>query len=404
MNNKLLRSLLALLLGAALAGCGDTTKDSTATDSDNQLTEDESDDSGDGNADSAADDTASENVEENEDDDETSDGNGDDDSDDADDADSAEVEICEELTTDLSRVPTKVMILEDKSLSMDDNNKWTLALEAINGMATAYDNDIQFGLDLFARASDTSDNNTGRPDRNNNNASCAVGESVIHDVALGNADLIVDALSNASPSDATPLLLAMRNYTDPAYAPLFLGGDGNRYLVVLSDGQDTCGTDGVFSMQGGATAAELAAVTAQLAENGIKTIVIGFGQGVDPDQLNAIAAAGGTSFTEYLQASDGEELKAALSTIAEKVVVSCEFEMGTFDSSDVNMNLVMVSFDGTQVPRDDNCAGETGWTWKDDSQTVIQFCTYACGILESEAVEEIQVKLACSEDDIIQVE
>ena len=317
-------------------------------------------------------------------------------------ADSDEMTVCERLSTSITRVATKVMLLEDKSLSMDDNNKWTLATSAINGMVTAYESEIQFGLDLFARGTTTTNTQTGgRPGRNNGvSTSCAVGESVIHDVALDNGTVIVNELQNWGPADATPLYLAMENYVDASYAPEFSGGDGNRFLVVISDGKDTCGTEGIFDQQNGASAADLSAVTEELATMGIHTIVIGFGDGVDPNQLNAIAGVGGTSFTQYLQASNGDDLNAALSDIAEKVVVSCEFEVGTFDSSTVNINQVMVSFDGAQIPRDDDCAGNQGWSWKDDAHTIIEFCEAACNQIESESVNEIAVELACSENEV----
>lgn len=301
---------------------------------------------------------------------------------------------CETLSTDVSRVATKVMLLEDKSYSMSENSKWELAIDAIDEMVSAYENDIRFGLDLFSRGTVT---DTNSPEM------CIVGDSVLRDVALGSGAEIMSELSGWVPSAATPLYLGMQNFIDSSYAPGFMEGGGS-YLVIISDGKDTCGTDGVFDQSDGATPAELAALTSQLRNSGIRTIVIGFGRGAEPDELNAIAGAGGTSFTEYLQADDGEELRSVLSQIAEKVVVSCEFHVGTFTSSDVNYNQVAVTFDGKQIPRDNGCQSGIGWTWATEAHTAIEFCTQACNILEAGDVSEVKVELACSENDVISVE
>ena len=297
---------------------------------------------------------------------------------------------CETLSTDLERMATRVMLLEDKSYSMAENNKWALSLGAINEMVSNYQTDIAFGLDLFSRAT------------SNDGEMCAVGSSVVHDVALNNGATINQELGGWQPSAATPLLLAMLNYTDASYAPIFLDGTGGSYLVIISDGMDTCSSDGVFRQDQGASAEELAAVTTNLRNLfGIRTIVIGFGEGVDPAQLNAIAQAGGTRFTSYLQAGNGDELTSALSQIAETVVVSCQFQVGTFSNPDIDFGRVVVTMDGAQVRRDDGCKSGEGWTWTSNAHTAIEFCANTCQQIESGNVGGIKVELACSDDDIL---
>jgi hypothetical protein len=173
------------------------------------------------------------------------------------------------------------------------------------------------------------------------------------------------------------------------------------YLVVVSDGADNCDAPGV---RGGYDPDEFAALGARLyADMGIMTIVIGFGGEAEPDQLNAIAANGGTEFTEFFDAEDGDALRAALDTIGESVHVSCTFEIGSFDPSEVNLNLVNVYFDDAPVPRDEGCAAGQGWTWTDDSRTTLEFCEDACTALESGDVTNIAVEIMCSEDQVIVV-
>ena len=295
---------------------------------------------------------------------------------------------CETLSSDLSRVATRVMLLQDISSSMSEQvgangqSKWELAQTAIEGMVNAYDSDIEFGLDLFPRG-----------------GSCNVGSSVILDVAPDNASAINNELAETNLSQTTPLLRAMVNYTQAAYAPGFLDGGGGSYLVIISDGADSCGANGQF--QQGASAAELQAVTANLRNLfGIRTIVIGFGQGVEPAQLNAIAQAGGTSFNTYLKADDGEQLSNALSQIAEKVVASCVFQVGTFENPDVNFDWVVVSLDGKKLGYDPGCEKGKGWTWTSDAHSSIEFCAEKCADIEDGNISSIKVELACSADDV----
>ncbi|MBN2802393.1 MAG: hypothetical protein JXR91_04800 [Deltaproteobacteria bacterium] len=299
----------------------------------------------------------------------------------------SDFQVCATATTDMTRIATRVMLLEDKSKSMEKSDKWNLAMAAIEGMVTEFDNDIAFGLDLLPAAG---------------NEMCGINSNVVEDVAVGNADTILGTLEQTGPENATPLYLNMSSYLNSDYAPIFLDGKGESYLVIISDGMDTCGAEGVFEQNGYAsTSADLEAVTTQLlTDYGIKTIVIGFGDGADPDQLDAIAAAGGTAWDKYIPAGDGDALSTALKDIAQTVVVSCKFEIGTFDAEDVNLDLVNVLFDGTPVPRDDDCAQNTGWSWIDDSRTAIQFCDKACATLEKETVNSIDVQIACSSDDV----
>jgi hypothetical protein len=219
---------------------------------------------------------------------------------------------------------------------------------------------------------------------------------------LNNGDALLNILENTTPSDATPLLLAMQNYMDRDYAPLFMESGAPSYLLIISDGKDTCGSNGVFMGENlGASASELADAAKRLnSELGIRTIVVGFGDGADPTQLNAIAAAGGTQFNAYIPAEDGDELNAALQTIAASVVVSCQFQTGTFDESKVNLDKVVITLDDDAIPRDDNCKKDTGWTWASPERNAVRFCEKACNTLESADIETIKMYLACPDGDI----
>jgi hypothetical protein len=256
-------------------------------------------------------------------------------------------------------------------------------------MVTEFENRIEFGLDIFAASSEL--------------LNCTVGIEVLLDVALQNAENINHTIASSDVGGATPLYLGIQNYTDPAYAPLFSRVSGEKYLVILSDGGDTCGTGGTSILDLlGATPTLMTELTKQLLnEQDIRTIVIGFGDGVEARQLNAIAASGGTPYTEYLIASNGDELTSVLQEIAQNVAIGCEYDIGEQDPDEVNLDFANFYFDGVPVPRDDDCEVGTGWSWTDSARRAIRFCGSACTRLKSGGVTDISGEIACSIHEVI---
>jgi hypothetical protein len=360
-----------------------STETDTAIPTDTGLRDAGTDTSGDDDTDSATDTTGGEDTNEGT---ETSEG--------WETGDIMDADVCVEIELDVKRLPARVMLLEDQSGSMshvlpDGSSKWSVAVGALSNLVTAYDGAIQFGLDLFTTiyADDF----------------CAVGTEAVLDVAPKNGSEIVNILkNNARPDWATPLFLAMRNFTDPLYAPIFLDGSGESYLVIVSDGKDTCGEDGIFDESNAVTAEELSALAEEIvAEMNLQIYVIGFGAEIDPVQLNAIAAAGGTDRSTYYDAADAEELDRVLHEIGETVAVTCTFEIGEYDEDEVDLDYVNIKFDDKNIPRDDGCAANTGWTWVDDTRTAVRFCEKACDALTGTAVEDVTLSIACAPDDVV---
>jgi hypothetical protein len=218
--------------------------------------------------------------------------------------------------------------------------------------------------------------------------------------------MIIDFLEEYVPIGNTPLYCAMDQHTKPLYVEDFPAEQGDSYLIVVSDGMDTCGSLPLLGNEchngwvwdvGDWTVFpdHLTSKTEELLELGIKTIAIGFGEEADPEQLNAIAAAGGTSFTEYIQADDDAELNAALDSIASEVVVNCIYDIELPEEESVDPEEVNFYFDGEVVPYDEDCGVGIGWTWVDPpDNTQVEFCEGACEQLQSE-VEIISAKWGC---------
>ena len=73
---------------------------------------------------------------------------------------------------------------------------------------------------------------------------------------------------------------------------------------------------------------------------------------------DAIAAAGGTEFTEFQKAENADELTEVLDTIA-WIVIGCEYDLGEYDRQEVDLNNVSFLFSGEKVDGkveyDENC-------------------------------------------------
>ncbi len=302
-----------------------------------------------------------------------------------DDIDSANV--CDLVEQGVGKTTGKVMLLQDISSSMSEElgngqSKWEVARQALTNMVNEYNAEVEFGLDLFPVAEE-----------------CIVGTSAAIDTAPNNAQTVAGELAATELSRTTPLYLAMSNFLDQAYAPNLTEQGADSYLVVISDGQDSCGKDGQF--QGNVSPQDLASVTnSLLSELGIKTFVIGFGSGVDPQQLNAIAEAGGTQYDTYFDAQDEDALNTALDSIGQAVVVSCLYQIGDVDPT-ADLDLTNIYFDGNGLLRGNSCDGDADWAWGNDEKTQIEFCPAACSMLESGEVEELKVLIMCTEDDVI---
>jgi hypothetical protein len=369
-GGKTMKNYIVLLFGvvfflALIAGCGDGSGgvgQGSDSDSDGDDDNDNDDDSDD-------------------------DDNNDDDDDNDDDDSDTEDDVCSEWDIDISLVPVRIMILQDVSMSMEDDNKWTQAKAALTFMVNTFNDVIEFGFDRFADPG---------------NDRCDVSLPVICDCLPNNAQNIVNYINNISPSNATPLYLGMQNFVDANYAPIFSSPDVASYMVVISDGADTCGLDGQFSQNGGATAQQLADITSQvLNQNQIMTFVIGFGAGADPAQLNAIAAAGGTGLNQYIDAQNEQELQDALTNIGASVA-SCVYEIEPQDETEVNMDEVNFFFDGELVGYDEDCALGVGWTWVDEEKTAVEFCDEACQQLKDGEVSNISAEFGCPTEPAVE--
>ncbi|MCK9463403.1 MAG: VWA domain-containing protein [Proteobacteria bacterium] len=289
------------------------------------------------------------------------------------DADTESDSFCDELNIPIYNDPARVMLLMDHSSSMAGGN-WDIARNAVYDLLTTFaPTSLEFGLDTF-------------PDPTTNG--CYVAAPVVVDCGPETEGDIQSSLEGIGTVSMTPLRDALNNFIDPDYAPGCCSTEYNKYIILLADGEDSCG--GLVS--------DLIDVTTTLVSLGIRVIVIGFNVNMSVEQLNAIASNGGTTFTTYLNANDADSLTAAFNTIGTSII-SCVFTIGEPDAS-ANPNLVNFYFDDALVYMDEDCSSGSGWRWANDDHTQVEFCPDSCDLLGSGAVDEITATFGC--DTIIE--
>ena len=208
--------------------------------------------------------------------------------------------------------PSRVLVLLDKSSSMTADiggmTKWDAAQEALDRIATTYNDSIEIGLSIF-------------PDPNQ----CSPGHTVVAP-SLGTHDAIMAALGTPPPESG--------NWTPMAQSIEAAGGDASmadatrrRFVLLITDGWQWC-----YPYDASTRFAPAFAV-AGLAQAGIQTYVVGFGGEVDPLTLGRAAMAGGTALAGcdpnqsdpaaqnlcYYQAESPASLLAALMSIARQI-------------------------------------------------------------------------------------
>jgi hypothetical protein len=305
-----------------------------------------------------------------------------------------DTDVCDELDFDIELAPVNLMILQDMSFSMSDPEvasptNWTYAVPALNTILTDWaGSQIVFGFDIFPDGS--AGPFTG----------CRVDDPVLIDCAADTETAIMDYINDSGndPNGAsTPLYCAMADFIEAGYAPLFNDASANRYLLVVTDGEDFCGEGccSGFGAECTATPDEFAALATGIVAAGIKIVVIGFGSGVMPDELNAIAGSGGMEapFDQYLIATDTTSLESALTEIA-NAVITCVYNIGSPDAS-ADPNDVNFYFDDVVVGYDEGCALGAGWTWANEEHTQVEFCAAACAELQGGLVETISATWGC---------
>jgi hypothetical protein len=170
--------------------------------------------------------------------------------------------------------------------------------------------------------------------------------------------------------------------------PAFSDPTRPSYVMLITDGaQAGC------NAAGGNAGTQ--SIIAGMLTSGVKTFVIGFGTGVNANQLNNFADAGGVPKNDpanpsqhYYQANDAASLKAVFDTIAGSIL-GCTF---TLSSQPPDPNEVFVFFDNVKLPRDPTHTA--GWDY-DPLTNQITFYGVDCDKLKAQQVQDVDVVFGC---------
>ena len=268
-------------------------------------------------------------------------------------------------------VPPNMLIVLDRSGSMNDRitggTKWEVALQAISDLIAARTDDIRFGLALYP----------GENQSCSMGMRCGPGNVFIDPPAMPPDQLDTFLMGANTCSFGTPTAEMLRSLV--GYAGL---ADTTRPNVILliTDGQSTC-DDPV---------PEVAALFAQ--DPPVRTFVVGFGDGVDPTELNDMAVAGNTMRTggppHYYEAGDPATLAAAFADIAGSIL-SCTY---TLSEPPADITQLYVYVDRMEVPRD--TSGTDGWDYDGMTQQ-ITFYGPTCDALRDGTSSELAIVYGC---------
>ena len=187
-----------------------------------------------------------------------------------------------------------VMFLVDRSTSMHPH--WDSVAASIESVVNMHPG-VRFGLSAFPASEDFF-------------GACSTGDDWPHvGIQSDSNTVLADWFSNNGVSGSTPLVNAMEWMSENSAS--IWGGEEVGSLIVLSDGQDKCDCsrwDDDDVRRSECAADDLAEATQLLQQQNVNTYVIGYNYSGNTLELDAIAANGGTAFSEPVFAGNESQL------------------------------------------------------------------------------------------------
>jgi hypothetical protein len=310
---------------------------------------------------------------------------------------------CGEFPFNVSSEPADLMLVVDRSLSMEDDipgggTKWEAMLAAVDGVTHALETSIHFGLASYAAEGGDL---------------CAPGD-VILDPAPNNADAIVNRLTRDGTGGATPTAASLENVGDYFQVPRAGHEDHSPAILLATDGAPNCndaldgssctcttgggggGGDcggGQFCLDDMHTYSVIEAIAG--GDPSVPVYVIGLpGTEAYADVLSEMARRGATARAgdpAYYAAGDRAALETALTEIASGFV-GCVFSM---DVAPANPRQVRILLDGMEVMHTDDRS--EGWAYTNPENTVFELFGTPCDVLTDGNPHTVTAEYACVE-------
>ena len=284
----------------------------------------------------------------------------------------------------------RVMIVLDKSESMETTGLWSQAVDAVTGITSALQDRIEFGLATFPDYVPSG----GEVDLPEQFRACSSG-SIKVDMSLGTASAIAAELATTNVDGNTPTAATLR-----AVRLGIIGADFPSQVVVLvTDGAPNCSA--MPSRASRCTSTDIVcedfhrldtlAVDAvrELAAAGALVYVVGFRTSEYSDILDAMAVAGATGRSTHILADDGADLREALTGIASSVL-PCTYEL---EAIPADLSYVKVVLD--DVPLDhESIAPNRGWRLQ--GEKTVELVGEACAtVQDATRPHEVTITVEC---------
>ncbi|MET0390296.1 MAG: vWA domain-containing protein [Polyangiales bacterium] len=265
-----------------------------------------------------------------------------------------------------------MMIVLDRSGSMDRGGRWLPSVAAVRKITAQLQDRIRFGLMLFPGNETTTimtnGTNGGFQVSFTSGDLCTVGTIAVP-IAEMNAAAIGMTLDVTFPDGGTPTSESLMQLVS-SFATTQVGPDMKphpKYVLLVTDGAPTCPTAMGNGDQPNQPDVDLTnkAVDALTASD-VKTFVVGYDTATPGNEplaqvLDGFAQRGGTGDQKHRPVEDEASLTAVLESITASIA-SCSFKL---DKAPERADFVLVTLDGKQLNLDD----ANGWRLVDD-QTV----------------------------------
>jgi hypothetical protein len=295
---------------------------------------------------------------------------------------------CGQTSVSVMPVPPDILIVQDKSLSMNMDSsgknctaagcsKWSQVSAAMDTVVMATQGSVNWGLIFFG--SDTM---------------CGVNTTPSVPIAANNYTPISQAYVNNQPSSYTPTESAV----NAAAAYMKTVPDQNpKYLLLATDGIPNCKPGDQIVTDDDSPGATTAVMNAAAA--GFPTFVVGIGNTMGDATLNMFATAGGEPKTGsvdgnlFYEVNSTADLVAALTKIVGQAT-SCSFPLTgvSGDLEKVAVSAKDAAGNTIEIMQDDT----NGWSYTDSTKTAIILNGDACKNLKSVTYTGFQFIYTCS--------
>jgi len=308
---------------------------------------------------------------------------------------------CATASEEATLVPVNMIIMFDRSGSMDQNNKWPNATAAL----TAFFEDpgtagLRIALRFFPHDTPTSGCN------NDDCSIAACGDPLVALGAVtadsapadGQEQALVSAVEGQSTGSGqgTPMYAALGGAEQWATAYADAHPTEKEVVILVTDGEPNGCNEDIDDI------AQLASDA--LADHNVSTYAVGL-EGSAEAQMNHIAEAGGTGQGIFIGSGNAQaELLAALKAI-QGSQVSCVFAMpegdpsAPVDPNKVNVNYTSGSSDPETIGQVSSAAEcqNGGWYYDDPiDPSTITLCPPTCATVQADPEAKMEILLGCA--------